>query len=221
MAKTKQNWIDEVKAFGQEALGDVSDDDLNAMQIGQLKALKKELEKETGKTEEPAAGKQEEGKLEELPKSQFISMCGSEYDPKKSGSCAKQCNKDFPEAFKACSENFAAKASVGTTTKTKKTKAPATGGKTIWNHVASSQAGLIDECIIGGKQMTLAEIAAYAKAKEPRTLNHIQHLVADWKITILTDKRKVGEEEKVYYFWKDKCPGAVGEPVAGKSAYKS
>jgi len=220
MAKTKQNWIDEVKAFGQEALGDVTDADLAAMQIGQLKALKKELEKETGKVEEPAADKVEE-KTEELPKSQFISMCGSEYDPKKSGSCAKQCSKDFPEAFKACSENFAAKASVGTTTKTKKTKAPTTGGKTVWNHVASSQAGLIDECIIGGKQMTLAEIAEFAKAKEARTLNHLQHLVADWQITILTDKRKVGEEEKTYYFWKDKCPAAVGEPLAGKSAYKS
>lgn len=216
MAKTKQNWIDEVKGFGQEALGDVTDADLAAMNIGQLKALKKELEKETGKTETPDPVKEET--KQDVPESKFISMCGSEFDPKKSGSCHTQCAKDFPEAFQACVENF--KREPEKPARQKKTSVGGGSGKTIWNHIASSQAGLIDECIISGKQMTLKEIAEHAKAKELRTLAHIKHLVADWKVTVLFDEREVEGKKEIFYFWADKCPGAPGTPLEGKTAYK-
>ena len=217
MAKTKQDWIKEINAFGAALLGEITQEELLTFNVGQLKALKLEIEKEVAESAAPQA---EEKEGDAGSESKFISMCGSEFDPKKSGSCAKDCSKDFPEAYKACSENFKVKPEAKG--KAKKAKAPVGGGKTRWNHVANSQAGKIDEVIITGEPKSLKEIAEFANAKEPRTLAHMQHLVADWGIEILytTRKDEAGKDETIF-FWSEKDKRRKGDILDGKSAYRS
>lgn len=211
MAKTKQNWINEINSFGKEALGELTQEDLNGMNVGQLKLLKLELEKEANpKTSEPVV---------EVKVGKFESMCGAEFDPKKSSSCSKQCATDFPEAFKACSEHF----KENPFKKKKESKSGSdnvSSGKTLWGHVGKSQAGKIDECILRRVPMSLAEIAGYASAKESRTLDHLKHLVHDWNIPILVKTRKIGDIEEKVYFWPENAEEG-GIPLIGKSAWSN
>jgi len=221
MAKTKSNWIEEINAFGAEAIGEVTQEELLAMNVGQLKNLKLEIEKEIAEKNAPPPEKKENEDEQDGDKtsdSKFISMCGSEFDPKATGSCHKQCQVDFPEAFKACSEQYKVQPAAKTT---QRAKAPAGGGKTRWNHVSNSQAGRIDEMIIAGEPKSLKEIAEFAQAKEPRTLAHMQHLVADWGIEILsTDRKKEDGKSETVYFWSEKDKRRKGTVLEGKSAYK-
>jgi hypothetical protein len=223
----KNELVEVIEAMGQEAMGELTHDDLVKMNIGQLKALKKELDEEAKSadtpepvevTPEPVEEKTrislEKLPVEVTPEPVFVSMCGELFDPKKAGTCYKQCSVDFPEAFASCEAHFKTKpvgSPVGEKTKrVAKAKNPSGGGRTLWNHVANSQAGKIDECIVTGHPMTIKEIASYAMGKEARCLHHLKHLVADWNVDILHGNRTEGELTEVVYFWADKNPDMPG-----------
>lgn len=106
-------------------------------------------------------------------KSTFTTLCGFPFDHSTKSDCHVVCQKDNPEDFKACEDHFK-------TTPVKPEKKAVTGGKdkSKWGHLNGSQAGLIDDCLVGAKKpLPLSEIAKFADGKPSRVLHHLKHLV--------------------------------------------
>lgn len=230
--KKKAEWIEAICKLDDEnkgLLGEIPQKELEDFTVGQLKSLFKEMEadleaektpepKDTGSTELVVADGNEEGK--------FASMCGSEFNPKKTGECHKQCSVDFPEAFEACTEQYKSLESVG---KVKTTPSKPTAGKTAWGHTNGKQGGLIDDFFFNGEVGTLADIAKFANGKEQRCMHHMKHLVFDLGIVIKynfdkvvekVDDKEVTKQIKKYW-WADKDKRRKGDKLEGKSAYPS
>lgn len=232
--KNKAGWIKDIIVLDNEnkgLLGDIAQSKLETFTVGQLKALHKDMadelaEKSNADTEKddenlPSTDvKETDGN--DTPKS-FASMCGNEFDPKKTGTCYKQCQVDFPEAFKACSEHYATLETVGSKRKSSKPSA----GKSEWGHTNGKQGGLIDNFFFEGQVGTMAEICDFCGGKEGRVMHHMKHLVADKGVQIQYKHRKVtegeGDDAKTTqvkeYWWHDKDKRRKGDNLSGKSAY--
>jgi len=222
--KKKEDWINgicELDNNNPGLLGDIPREDLEQYSVGQLKALYKDMEDELaahlpattdGTPEEPVDGETKE---------EFHTMCGSEFNPKTSGECFKQCQEDFPEAFAACIEHY--KITDIKPVKAKSTK-KAGIGKTEWQHLRNSQAGLIDDFFFNGGVGTLKEVSEFASGKETRCLHHMRHLVADIGVELLYAFRKVetekGLEQEKIYWWAESDKRRTGEKLPGKSVHK-
>lgn len=220
--KNKPEWVKDIIKLDNEnqgLLGEIQQGELEDFTIGQLKALHKEMVEEL-EASAPVTEDADSAKAETDDNGVFTSMCGSDFDPKKNGACHKDCQVDFPDSFKACSDNFAKSDVV----KKKKSGKPAVG-KTEWGHVKGKQGGLVDDFFFEGKVGTIKEIAEFAGGKEPRIMHHMKHLVADVGIEILfADKKEEieddGKKKKVTvrsYWWSEKDKRRKGEPLEGKS----
>lgn len=232
-AKTKQSWVDSICELDNNntgLLGEIQRDDLDGFTIGQLKALYKEMVEDLAQQQKPVEGEGkelavvEDGTNEEKADStsKFMTMCGSEFNPKTSGECFKQCSVDFPEAFEACLAEYK-KLDLAPTKK----RSTSTIGKTTWGHLKTAQGGRIDDFFFEGNVGTLKEVAEFSNGKEARCLHHMKHLVYDLGIELLYGFRKeeVGEgdakkvsQEKVYW-WAESDKRRNGEKLIGKSAY--
>ncbi len=116
-------------------------------------------------------------------KTEFASLCGFPFDPAKKSDCYAVCQNDNPADFKACEDNFKA-------APIKPKAKPAGGkGKSKWGHINGSQAGLIDDYLVGAlKPAPLEDIAEFAKGKIPRVLHHLKHLVNNKGATVNLNK---------------------------------
>jgi len=126
-------------------------------------------------------------------KTTFTSLCGFDFDPKAKGDCYTVCQSENPDEFKACEEHFKAKPAP-----VKKKAVKGGKGKSKWGHVNGTQAGLIDDCLVGAtKLLTLEEIRDFAgAASNARTLHHLKHIVANRGADVQLNK-----EGKI--FWVD------------------
>jgi len=122
----------------------------------------------------------------------FVSFCTFDFDPAKNSDCYGVCQKDEPDEFKRCEEHFKAKP-----VEEKKPRATGGKGKSEWGHVNGSQAGLIDDCLVGAtKPETLDAISKFADGRKPRVLHHLKHLVNNKGVSVELTKDGC-------IFWKD------------------
>jgi len=226
--KKKQDWIDAICKLDDEnkgLLGDLPRETLTDYTVGQLKALLKDMEADLKTGDEPdGAIVVFDDVTGEKPESKFATMCGMEFDPKKSGECNKQCSEDFPEAFAACSENYKSLEKVGKT-KTKSSKPSV--GKTAWGHTNGKQGGLIDDFFFNGGVGTIEDVCEFSGGKPQRCMHHMKHLVFDLgvcikfnfdKVITVVDEKEVTTNVKKYW-WADKDKRRKGDELKGKSAY--
>lgn len=116
---------------------------------------------------------------------EFKSFCGFDFDPAKKSDCATTCQKENPDEYKRCVENFKTKP-----VKEKKKASTGGRGKSKWGHINGTQAGLIDVCLAEAtKLVTLDEIREYSgAATKARTLHHLKHLVNDLGVDVQLNK---------------------------------
>jgi len=134
-----------------------------------------------------------EAPVEEKKVEEFITFCGSPFDPAQSSDCFLECQNATPEQYERCVEHFKANPPVKAATKAKADKAKATNkrGKNRWGHLVNSQAELIDRALIEAPgPVTLDKIAEFAEAKKPRTRHHLMHLRNDWKVALYITPEK-------------------------------
>ena len=225
--KNKAGWIKDIIVLDNAnpgLLGEIPQNELEAFKVGQLKALYKDMADELAETEKPAPVPSTDVKDGDKKTTDFLSMCGSDFNPKKTGECYKQCAADFPEAFKTCSEHYATLETVGSK---RKSSNKHTAGKTEWGHTNGKQGGLIDDFFFNGNVGTMKEVCDFCEGKESRVMHHMKHLVADKGVVLQYKFRKVtegeGETAKTTqvkeYWWHEKDKRRKGDNLPGKSAY--
>lgn len=141
--------------------------------------------------------------IAEAPKEEFKSMCGFDYDPSQASGCFTACQKDNPEAFAACTENFKA------TAKDKKKVTKSRRGKNVFGHLIGCQGAKIDDIFTLEKGVhSMDDIMKYAEATRPRVISHLKHLVAVWNVDL-----RMTEDNK--YFIKGYADGVEGKKHNG------
>lgn len=219
-------------ALAHPLVGEIVEDDLTEMTVKQILHVITELDKEqaeevvdTELSPEELVKVEEEEKANddavvETPKDPpiFTSMCGMPFDPNLSGSCHKQCQIDFPEAFKACMENHALQPAEPP--RPSSSSRAASLGMNEWYHRPGTQGGELDRFFQEGHVGTVEEIAKFANCNPRRVMIHIKHLIADFDIKILKTTRKNDDKSiSTVFFWADKDKRRKGEEIEGKTGF--